>query len=67
MCPQRANIRLQDLDRRVLTVGAISGSHCKIRALHWHHSPVMNLHGWKKGHFGEADLLTLANGGSEHA
>ena len=29
-------------------------------------SPVMGLYGWKK-HFGEVDLLTLANGGSEHA
>ena len=35
--PQWANIPLQGLDRRVLTVVAIAGSHCQIKALHWHH------------------------------
>ena len=33
MHPQRANISLQGLDRRVLTVGAISGPHSQIGAL----------------------------------
>ena len=39
MYPQRANIPLQGLDRRALTVGAISGP--SFGAI----SPVMDLHG----------------------
>ena len=35
MHPQRANIPLQGLDRRALTVGAISGPHSKPGALLW--------------------------------
>ena len=35
--PQRVNIPLQDLDRRILTVGAILDPHYQIGALHWHH------------------------------
>ena len=66
MHPQRANIPLQGLDRRVLTVRGISGPHCQIAALHWCISPVVDLHGRKK-HSGEADQLTLTSGGSEHA
>ena len=37
MFPQRANIPLQGLDRRGLTVEAISGPHKQIGALLWHH------------------------------
>ena len=36
-CIHKANIPLQGLDRHLLTMGAISGPHCQIRALHWHH------------------------------
>ena len=35
--PQRTNIPLQGLDRCALTMGAISGPHCQIGTLHWHH------------------------------
>ena len=35
MHPQRANTPLQGLDRRALTVRAISGPHSQIRALLW--------------------------------
>ena len=35
MHPQRTNILLQGLDRRALTVGAISGPHSHIGALLW--------------------------------
>ena len=34
---QRANIPLKDLDRRALTVGAISGPHSQAGALFWRH------------------------------
>ena len=37
MHPQRANISLQGLDRRALTVGAISGCHSQLGALLWRH------------------------------
>ena len=37
MDSQRVSIPLQGLDRHVLTVGTISGPHCQIGALHWHH------------------------------
>ena len=37
MHPQWANIPLQGLDRRALTVGAISGPHSQPGALLWHH------------------------------
>ena len=37
MHPQRPNIPLQGLDRRVLTIRAISGPHCQIGVLHWCH------------------------------
>ena len=37
MYPQRANILLQGLNRHGLTVEAISGPHCQIGAVHWHH------------------------------
>ena len=62
MHPQRATARPR---QRCATVGAISGPHCQIGALHGAISPVMDIHGWKK-HSGEADQLTLASGGSEH-
>ena len=48
MHPQRANIPLQGLDRRALTVGAISGPHSQPGALLWRHLPVVDLHGWQK-------------------
>ena len=35
--PQRANIPLQGLERRELTVGVISDPHCQIEAFHWCH------------------------------
>ena len=47
MHPQRANIPLQGLDTHLLTVGAIPGSHWQIKALHWCHLPVVDLHGQK--------------------
>ena len=37
MQPQRANIPLQGLDRRALTVGAISGPHSQRGAVLWCH------------------------------
>ena len=37
MHPQRTNIPLQGLDRRALTVGAISGPHSQLGALLWRH------------------------------
>ena len=66
MHPQRANIPLQDLDRCVLTVGAVSGPHCQITALHWCH---FTSHGFtlSEKHSGEADQLTLASGGCKYA
>ena len=35
--PAREIIPLQGLDRCALTVGAVSGPHCQIGALHWCH------------------------------
>ena len=67
MYPQMANIPLQDLGRRALTVGAISGPHTKTGGLLWHH---LTSHGFTymagKKHSGKADQLTLASGRSEH-
>ena len=67
MHPQRANIPLQGLDRRALTVEAISGPHSQPGALLWH-APFH--HSWiymvGKKHSGKADQFTLASGGSEH-
>ena len=67
MHPQKANIPLQDLDKRVLTVGVISGPTLP----NWS-PPLASFHelwiymvGIK--HSGEADQLTLTSGGSEHA
>ena len=65
MYPQRANILLQGLDRRVLTVGAISGPHCQIGVLYWYHFTSHEFT-WSEKCSGEADQLTLASGGSEH-
>ena len=48
MHPQRANIPLQGLDRRALTVGAISGPHSQPGALFGAILPVMDLHGRQK-------------------
>ena len=68
MQPQKANIPLQGLDRRALTVGAISGPHSQNGALLWHH---FTSHGFTwlalKKHSGKADQSTLASRGSEHA
>ena len=66
MHPQRANIPLQGLDKCVLTVGVISGPHCPIGALHWRHFTSCGFT-WLEKHSGEADQLTLASGGSDHA
>ena len=64
MHPQRANIALQGLDRRALTVGAISGPHSQPEALLWRQSWIYVV---GKKHSGKADQSTLATGGSEHA
>ena len=37
MHPERADIPPQGLDRRLLTVAAISDFHCQIGALNWYH------------------------------
>ena len=68
MYPQKANILLKGLDRQALTVGAVSGPHCQIGALHWFHF-TMQLWIYRVGkkHSRKADQLTLASGGSEHA
>ena len=46
--PPRVNILLQGLDRRALTVGAISGPHSQIGAILGAISPVVDLHGRQK-------------------
>ena len=49
MHPQRANIPLQGLDRRALTVGAISGPHSqRLEPSFGAISPVVDLHGRQK-------------------
>ena len=68
MHPQRANIPLQGLDRRALTVGAISGPGPQPT---WS-PPLAPFHQlWicmvSKKHSGKADQSTLASGGTEHA
>ena len=66
MYPQKASNPIQGLDRCALTMGAISGPHCQIRAPFDTILLVMDLHVGKK-HSGKADQSTLASGGSEHA
>ena len=66
MHPQRANIPLQGLDRHALTVGAISGPTANLEPSFGAISPVVDLHDRQKA-FREADQLTLASRGSEHA
>ena len=63
MHPQRTNIPLQGLDRRGLTVGAISGPH-RPPFVPFHQSWIYMV---GKRHSGKADQSTLASGGSEHA
>ena len=63
MCPERANIPLQDLDRHALTVGAISGLHSQMEPSLGVISPVVDL----KQHSKKAYQSTLASGSSEHA
>ena len=53
------------IDRRALTVGAISGPHSQLGALLWCHF-TSRRHGEQK-HSGKADQSILASGGSEHA
>ena len=48
MHPQRANIPLQGLDRRALTVGAISGPIANLEPSFGAISPVVDLHGRQK-------------------
>ena len=48
MSPQSANIPLQDLERCVLTVGAISGPTAKLEPSIGAISPVMDIYGWQK-------------------
>ena len=67
MHPQRANIPLQGLDRRALTVGAVSGPHSQPGALLWCHFHQSRIYMVGKKHSGKADQSTLASGGSEHA
>ena len=66
MHPQRANIPLQGLDRRALTVGAISGPHSQPGALLWRHFTSRGFTCRQKA-FRKADQSTLASGGSAHA
>ena len=66
MYPQRANIPLQGLYIRALTVGATSGPTAKLEPSFGPISPVVDLHGQQR-YFGKADQLTLASGGSEDA
>ena len=54
MRPQRANIPLQGLDRRTLTVGPTTNLEPSFGAI----SPVVDLHGRKK-HSGKADQLNM--------
>ena len=56
----------QGLDRRALTVRAISGPTAKLEPSIGAISPVVDLHDQKK-HSGKADHSTLPSGGSEHA
>ena len=80
MYPQRANIPLQGLQRRALTVGVISGPHCQNGAQYqvptakMEPSTVVPFHqSWiymfdkKLKHSEKAMQLTLAIGGSDHA
>ena len=66
MHPQRANIPLEGLDRRALTVGALQVPTANLEPSFGAISPVVDLHGQQK-HSGKADQSTLANGGSKHA
>ena len=50
----------------MLTLGTISDPHYQIGALHWCHFTSRGFT-WLEKKFGEADQLTLASGGSEHA
>ena len=52
-------------DRHILIVGAISGPHCQISALHWNCFTSCEFT-WLAKSTGKADQLTLASGGSEH-
>ena len=68
MHPQRANIPLQGLDRRALTVGAISGPHSQPGTLLWRHFTSRGFtRSAKSIPAGKADQSTLASGGSAHA
>ena len=63
MYPQRANIPLQGLDRRALTVGAIS-SPTGPPLVPFHQSWIYMV---GKRHSGKANQSTLASGDSEYA
>ena len=67
MYPQRVNIPQQGLDRRALTVAAISSLHCQFEALNRCHFTSRGFFMVNKKHSGKANQLTLASGGSEHA
>ena len=66
MHPQWANIPLQGLDRRALTVGVISGPHSQPGALLLAPFHQLWIYMVGKKHSGKADQSTLASGGSEH-
>ena len=63
---QRANIPLQDLDRRALTVGAISGPHSQTELSFGPISPVVDLHGRQKALWKSRLVNIIASEGSEH-
>ena len=66
-CPHIPTMVSIPLKRRSLVVGAISGAHYQIRALHaiGTISSIINVYGQQK-YSGKADQLTLANGGNEN-
>ena len=67
MHPQRANIPLQGLDKRAMTVRAISGPHSQLGALLWCHFTSRGFT-WSAKELRESrPVETLASGGSEHA
>ena len=66
MHPQRANILLQGLDRRALTLEAISGPTANLETS-FVSFPQLWIYMVGKKYLGKADQSTLASGGSEHA
>ena len=67
MYPKSAYIPLQGLDRRAMTVGAMSGFHNQTGALLWHHFTICRFTWSTQSTLKKADQSTLANRDSEHA